>query len=178
MEWSRFFRRKQWDQERAEEVEAYVQFETADNVARGMPAAEARSAARRKLGNPALIREEIYRMNTIGFMETFWRDLCYTVRVLRKSPGYALIAVLSLALGIGANTSIFSLVDQVMLRMLPVGDPARLVVLHRRHRRRNRHGQLRIGVLVSDVSPPTRRWPRIQRRDRARGGGCDDSVPR
>jgi putative ABC transport system permease protein len=96
-----------------------------------MPAAEARSAARRKLGNPGLIREEIYRMNTIGFMETFWRDMRYTVRVLRKSPGYALVAVLSLALGIGANTAIFSLVNQVMLRMLPVHDPAHLVFLHR-----------------------------------------------
>jgi predicted permease len=131
MEWSRFFRRQQWDRERAEEVAAYIEIETADNLARGMPAAEARSAAHRKLGNPALIREEIYRMNTIGFVEAFWRDLRYTVRVLRKSPGYALVAVLSLALGIGANTAIFSLVDQVMLRMLPVHDPAHLVLLHR-----------------------------------------------
>jgi predicted permease len=130
MEWTRFFRREQWDRERAEEVAAYIEIETADNLARGMSAAEARSAAHRKLGNPALIREEIYGMNTIGFMETFWRDLRYTVRVLRKSPGYALVAVLSLALGIGANTAIFSLVDQVMLRMLPVHDPAHLVVLH------------------------------------------------
>ena len=131
MEWSRFIRRRQWDQERAEEVEQYIELETADNLARGMPAAEAHAAARRKLGNPGLIREEIYRMNTIGFMETFWRDLRYTVRVLRKSPGYALVAVLSLALGIGANTAIFSLVNQVMLRRLPVHDPAQLVVLHR-----------------------------------------------
>jgi predicted permease len=131
MEWSRFIRRGQWDRERAEEVEHYIDIETADNLARGMPVAEARSAARRKLGNPGLIREEIYRMNTIGFMETFWRDMRYTVRVLRKSPGYALVAVLSLALGIGANTAIFSLVNQVMLRMLPVHDPAHLVLLHR-----------------------------------------------
>ena len=131
MNWSRFFRRLHWDRERAAEVEQYIEIETADNLARGMPVAQARAAARRKLGNPGIIREEIYRMNTIGFMETLGRDLRYTMRVLRKSPGYAVVAVLSLALGIGANTAIFSLVDQVMLRMLPVRDPARLVVLHR-----------------------------------------------
>src|SRR5580692_6535701 len=131
MDWSRFFRRQQWDRERAEEVEQYIEFEAADNMARGMPAAEARAAAHRKLGNSASIREEIYRMNTIGFMELLWRDMRYTLRVLRKSPGYALVAVLSLALGIGANTAIFSLVKQVMLRMLPVHDPAHLVLLHR-----------------------------------------------
>jgi predicted permease len=131
MDWSRFFRRQQWDRERAEEVEQYIELEAADNMARGMPAAEARAAAHRKLGNSASIREEIYRMNTIGFMELLWRDMRYTLRVLRKSPGYALVAVLSLALGIGANTAIFSLVKQVMLRMLPVHDPAHLVLLHR-----------------------------------------------
>jgi len=131
MAWSKFLRRGSWDGERAEEIETYIEIETADNMARGMTHEEARCAARRKLGNPVLIREEIYRMNTISFLETLWRDVRFTLRVLRKSPGYVMVAVLSLALGIGANTAIFSLVDQVMLRVLPVRDPARLVVLHR-----------------------------------------------
>ena len=131
MQWTRFLRRRQWDRQRAEEVEHNIDLETADNLVRGMSPAEARSAAHRKLGNPSLIREEIYRMNTVGLVETFWRDLRYTSRTLRKSPGYALVAVLSLALGIGANTAIFSIVNQVILSMLPVHDPTHLVVFHR-----------------------------------------------
>jgi predicted permease len=133
---SRFFRRKHWDEERAREIESYIDIETDHNIARGMPVDEARQAARRKFGNPTLIREEIYRMNTMGMLEAIWQDLRYGARLLRLSPGFATVAILSLALGIGANTAIFQLLDAVRLRTLPVKDPqelAEIKIVNRDH---------------------------------------------
>ena len=127
MGWIRFFRRSDWDRERSRELQSYLDTETADNIARGMPAEEARYAARRKLGNPRLIREEIYRMNSIGLVETLWKDLRFGARLLRLNPGFALVATASLALGIGANTAIFQLFDAIRLRTLPVKNPHELV---------------------------------------------------
>ena len=126
MSWRRFVHRQWWDEERAREIAAYLETETADNIARGMPPEEAAAAARRKFGNPTLAREEIYRMNTIGWIESAWRDLGYAARTLRRSPGFAAVAILSLALGIGANTAIFQLLDAVRLRALPVRNPQEL----------------------------------------------------
>ena len=123
---SRFFRRGRWDDERARELDAYLDIETQDNIARGMAPDEARLAARRKLGNTTLIREEIYRMNTIGLLETSWQDVRYGLRGLRLNPGFAIVAIVSLALGVGANTAIFQLLDAVRLRTLPVPHPEQL----------------------------------------------------
>src|SRR6185369_6589933 len=111
MSWSRFFRRDRWDVERARELEAHLAIETDENVARGMSRDEARDAARRKLGSVTQIREEIYRMNTIGLLDTIWQDLRYGLRLLRLNPGFAAVAILSLALGVGANTAIFQLLN-------------------------------------------------------------------
>src|SRR5215469_1098633 len=125
----RFFRRKQWDTERAAELESHLQIETDRNVEAGMSPAEARATACRKMGNPARIREAIYEMNSISFVDTFWRDLRISLRTLRKRPAFAIVVVLSLALGIGANTAIFSLVDGIMFRPLPVPNPSGLVAI-------------------------------------------------
>jgi putative ABC transport system permease protein len=122
----RFFRRSRWDDERARELEAHLAIETDDNVARGMTPDEARDAARRKLGNTTLVREEIYRMNTVTALETVVQDVRHGLRLLRLNPAFALVATLSLALGVGANTAIFQLLDAVRLRTLPVHDPQQL----------------------------------------------------
>src|SRR5215207_7214196 len=122
----RFFRRAHWDAERARELESYLAEEIADNLARGMTPDQARAAASRKLGNTTLIREEIYAMNSLGFLETLWQDLRYGARLLRRNPTFAAVAILTLALGTGANTAIFQLVDAVRLRSLPVDRPDEL----------------------------------------------------
>jgi len=127
MSWTRFFRRSRWDVERARELEAHLAIETDENVARGMSRDEARHAALRKLGNVTQIREEIYRMNTIGFLDTIWQDLRYGLRLLRLNPGFAAVAILSLALGVGANTAIFQLLNALRLRTLPVPHAEQLV---------------------------------------------------
>jgi predicted permease len=125
----RFFHRKQWDAERAAELESHLQIETDRNVEAGMSPADARTAAYRKLGNPARIRETIYEMNSISVLDTLSRDLRFSLRSLRKRPGFTTVVVLSLALGIGANTAIFSLVDGIIFRPLPVPNPGGLVTI-------------------------------------------------
>ncbi|HEY6213386.1 MAG TPA: permease prefix domain 1-containing protein, partial [Vicinamibacterales bacterium] len=122
----RFFRRSRWDAERARELDSYVAIETDDNIARGMAPDEARLAALRRIGNRTLVREDIYQMNTIALVDNAWRDLKYGARLLRLNPGFAVVAILSLALGIGANTAIFALVDAIEFRTLPVRAPQQL----------------------------------------------------
>ena len=129
MSWRGFLRRAKWDRERLEDVESYLQMETAENIARGMPEREARDAAQRKLGNRTLIREEIYRMNTIGFLDTLGRDVRYGLRALRHNPTFTMVALLTLAIGIGANTAVFSVVNAVLLKPLPYPDAERLVAV-------------------------------------------------
>ena len=129
MSWRRFFRRAKWDRERLREIESYVQIEADDNVARGMPYAEAHAAASRKFGNSTLIREEIYSMNTISFLDALGRDVRYILRALRHHPMFTLVALLTLAIGIGANTAVFSVLNSVLLKPLAYPKPDELVAV-------------------------------------------------
>ena len=144
MGWSRFLRRGHWDDERARELEDYLARETDDNIARGMTPGEAARAAHRKLGNTTRIREEIYEMNTLRLLETTWQDLRYGLRLLRRNPAFTTVAILTLALGTGANAAIFQLVNSVRLRPLPVDKPHELVWVNI-----DTHGRGRVGWRMS-----------------------------
>jgi predicted permease len=127
MSWRRFFRRASWDRDRAEELRSYLEIETDENIARGMSPQDARRAAHLKLGNTVRIREEIYRINTVSPLETFGRDLRLALRAMRRRPGFTLAVVLTLALGIGANTAIFGVVDGVLIKPLSYPNAGELV---------------------------------------------------
>jgi len=123
----RFFRRRFWDEERARELEAYLEHETDENLARGMSAEEARYAARRKLGNPVRIREEIHLMNSAGILETLWQDVRYGLRQLAGDRGFTTVAVLTLGLGIGSVTVMYSVIHNVLLDPFPYAHSNRMV---------------------------------------------------
>lgn len=158
MSWRRFIRREAWDDERAREITAHLEHEIDDNLARGMAPDEARTAAQRALGNVTLVREEIYRMNTLQRSETLWQDVRYALRLLRRSPAFTAVALLSLALGIGANTAIFELLDAVRLRSLPVSRPEEFVEVRISNATHGRTGNFsaRHSMLTGPI------WARLQ----------------
>ncbi|MGH9583749.1 MAG: ABC transporter permease, partial [Bryobacteraceae bacterium] len=137
MYWRRFFHRAKRIEESSEEIQFYIDTETEENLARGMSPQEARSVARKKLGNATLIREEIYRMHGIEFLESMWQDLRYSLRTMGRSRAFTLTAVLTLALGIGSTTAMFTIVRAVLLKPLAFRNPSRLVYLTVDHPRKN-----------------------------------------
>ncbi|HLK17292.1 MAG TPA: ABC transporter permease [Bryobacteraceae bacterium] len=132
MNWHRFFRRGKEDAEQRAELDHYLDVTAQEFVDRGMDPDAARAAAHRKLGNTIQIREEVYRMNTVTFLESLVRDARHALRMIRTKPGFSVAVLLSLALGIGANTAIFSVLDAVLIRPLPYPGSDALVGVYNR----------------------------------------------
>jgi predicted permease len=130
MSWRGIFRRTRADDELTKEMELYLAEEMEENLARGMTAAEARRRAYVKLGNPQLVRERLWRQNTIGLLDGLWRDLWYAARTLSRAPGFTVVSVLVMTLGIGANVALFTVVRSVLLKPLPFREPERLIRLY------------------------------------------------
>jgi len=121
--------REQQDLEIDDEVRAHLQLLTDRFIARGMSREDAAAAARRQFGNLGVHHDDRHETRTINWLENLWRDIRYGARQLRHNPLFTTVAIATLAIGIGANTAVFTLLDQLVLRLLPVKDPSRLVML-------------------------------------------------
>ncbi len=121
-----FLRRRLYDELR-QEIAFHLEKKIDELVASGMPVKQARAAARREFGNVTVIEERCREAWQWPTLESFWADITLTAHQLRKSPVFTITAVATLALGIGANTAIFSVINTVLLRPLSYPDPDRIV---------------------------------------------------
>lgn len=129
MNMRRFMQRENKDAELADEIESHLAHEQDANAARGFSSQEARRQARVKFGNPRATRERVWRYRSIPWIENVWRDLRFALRSLAKTPGFTAIAILVIAVGIGVNTAVFSVINTVLLKPLTYPDPQSLVEL-------------------------------------------------
>src|SRR5262245_13000651 len=125
----RLVHRRRAERELDEEIRAHLEMEVERNVAKGMSPEDARLAARRSFGSVAIANEDSRAMWGLASLEVFWQDLRYGARMLLKRKGFTAVATLTLALGIGANTAVFSVINAVLIRLLPFADSDQLVMI-------------------------------------------------
>jgi len=121
------FEKTKDDEELDEEIRAHLDMTTEDNIRHGMSPVEARRAARRSFGGVEQMKEVRREIRGIRWLEETWRDVCHAARGLVASPGFTAVALVSLALGIGVNTAIFTMVHGILIERLPVAEPERIV---------------------------------------------------
>lgn len=159
----KLFTRNRQEQEAQDELHFHVEKETEKNIVAGMPPDEARRQALIAFGGLTQTRETLREVHGGSFLEAVLQDARYSWRILRKAPGFTLSIILTLALGIGLNTAIFSLIDAVLFRALPAKDPEQLVLLHwQAHQRPKIHSQWGYGYCQRSPDNP---------------GGCSFSLP-
>src|SRR5262245_55910590 len=129
----RLIHRRRAERELDEEIRAHLEMEIEQNIADGMSPEDARLAARRSFGSIALSKEDSRAMWGLGALETIWQGLRYGARILLKRKGFTAVATLTLALGIGANTAVFSVINAVLIRSLPFAEADRLVMIWETH---------------------------------------------